>query len=76
MNWKELRSDFRIGLLDLIEQYREDHDKQAFKTGYKLLKQETKTKFKELRQILDAASLNFLAGPNQSLNSSSFNHLV
>ncbi len=46
---KDLRGDFRIGLMDLIEQYREDGDKQAFKDGFKQLKNETKIAFKELR---------------------------
>jgi len=37
-DFKELRTDFRGDLFELIDQYREDHDKQAFKEGYKQLK--------------------------------------
>jgi len=46
---KELRTDFRGDLFKLIDQYREDHDRQAFKVGFNLLKNETKIKFNELR---------------------------
>ena len=46
---KELRTDFRGDLFELIDQYREDHDRQAFKEGFNLLKNETKIKFNELR---------------------------
>ena len=47
---KELRGDFRAGLWELIEQYREDHDREAFKEGFYLLKKETKIKFYEIKQ--------------------------
>jgi len=30
---KELRTDFRGDLFELLDQYREDHDKQSFKEG-------------------------------------------